>query len=46
MPIGNNPKDPDESQVKAFDVVLIESLFEQLGTKDVKPRERLDASEI
>jgi len=46
MPIGNNPENSDESQVKAFDVVLIESLFEQLGTKNVKPGERLDGSEI
>jgi len=46
MPIGNNPKNSNESQVKAFDVILIESLFEQLGTKDVKRGERLDGSEI
>jgi len=46
MPIGKNPKNSDESQVKAFDVILIEPLFEQLGTKDVKPGERLDGSEI
>ena len=46
MPIGNNPKNSNESQVKAFDIILIESLFEQLGTKDVKRGERLDGSEI
>ena len=46
MPIGNNPKNSNESQVKAFDVILIESLFEQLGTQDVKRGERLDGSEI
>ena len=46
MPIGNNPKNSDESQVKAFDVVLIESLFQQLGPQDVKFGKRLDGSEI
>src|ERR1700730_19143057 len=46
MPTGNNPENSDESQVKAFDVVLIESLFQQLGMQDMKPGERLDGSEI
>jgi hypothetical protein len=46
MPIWNNPKNSEKSQIKPFDVVLIESLFQQLGTKDMQPGERIDASEI
>jgi hypothetical protein len=46
MPARNDPENSEESQVNTFDIVLIEPLFEQLGTKDVKLGKRLDGLKV
>jgi hypothetical protein len=45
-PAWNYSENPDEGQVKAFDIILIESLFQQLGTQDVKLGKRLDTLKV
>jgi hypothetical protein len=45
-PAWNNSENPDEGQVKALDIILIEPLFQQLGTQDVKLGKRLDTLQV
>jgi len=46
LPSRNYSENPDESQMKSLNLILIEPLFEYLRTKDVQIGKRLDRLQI